>query len=111
MNGQPYERFRNADLILRDELAIDRTILANERTLLSYVRTGLALVVTGAGTARFFHTASAYVLAIVLCLFGAAVIALGAWKYCAMARSIAVCRRKSAASAPEAHRGSADNGA
>lgn len=30
----PYFRFCNDELILRDELAVDRTLLANERTLL-----------------------------------------------------------------------------
>ncbi len=43
----PYERFHGANLILRDELAIDRTILANERTMLAYVRSGIALVLVG----------------------------------------------------------------
>jgi putative membrane protein len=34
----PYDRFKNNELILRDELAVDRTLLANERTLLAYLR-------------------------------------------------------------------------
>jgi putative membrane protein len=36
-------------LILRDYLALDRTVLANERTLLSYFRLVLGLVSIGAG--------------------------------------------------------------
>lgn len=36
------------ELILRDHLALDRTILANERTFLSYIRTTLAMIVVGA---------------------------------------------------------------
>ncbi|NTV92472.1 MAG: DUF202 domain-containing protein, partial [Chlorobiaceae bacterium] len=40
-------RFACGDLILRDELAIDRTLLANERTLLSYLRSGVALLIAG----------------------------------------------------------------
>lgn len=35
------------DLILRDHLAIDRTVLANERTLLAYGRTALTLLIVG----------------------------------------------------------------
>lgn len=42
-----YDRFKNEELILRDELAIDRTILANERTLLAYNRTALTLLIAG----------------------------------------------------------------
>ena len=53
MTSNPYETFQGSDLILRDELAIDRTVLANERTLLSYIRTGLAFGITGAGTIKF----------------------------------------------------------
>ena len=48
MEREPYDRVSKDDLILRDELAIDRTALANERTMLAYMRTGLALVITGA---------------------------------------------------------------
>ena len=43
----PYEKFDKSELILRDELAIDRTVLANERTLLAYTRTSLTLVIAG----------------------------------------------------------------
>jgi len=43
----PYERFGNGDLILRDELAIDRTLLANERTFLAYLRAGVTLMLAG----------------------------------------------------------------
>lgn len=34
-----YEKLDRKSLILRDHLAVDRTILANERTVLAYVRT------------------------------------------------------------------------
>lgn len=36
-------------LILRDELALDRTVLANQRTLLTYVRMGIFLFSTAFG--------------------------------------------------------------
>lgn len=35
------------DLILRDNLAINRTKLANERTFLSYLRSSVALIIAG----------------------------------------------------------------
>jgi putative membrane protein len=47
MNGDTYSRFNAEDLILRDELAVDRTLLANERTLLAYLRSAVALVLAG----------------------------------------------------------------
>jgi putative membrane protein len=42
-------------MILRDHLAIDRTVLANERTLLAYIRTALAFLVLGGSLIKFFH--------------------------------------------------------
>jgi Predicted membrane protein len=50
----PYEKFLSRDFILRDWLAVDRTILANERTLLSYTRTALTLILAGLTFIRFF---------------------------------------------------------
>ncbi|MBN1942136.1 MAG: DUF202 domain-containing protein [Phycisphaerae bacterium] len=49
----PYSRFDKTDLILRDELAIDRTILANERTLLAYLRSAVALLIAGVSIMHF----------------------------------------------------------
>jgi len=40
--------------ILRDDLALDRTVMANERTLLSYMRTALFLLVTGLSPLKLF---------------------------------------------------------
>jgi len=54
MSGmKPYERFLKEDLILRDELAIDRTLLANERTLMAYVRLAITLVIAGVSIIHF----------------------------------------------------------
>jgi len=53
MNDSPYSKFDSADLILRDELAIDRTLLANERTLLAYLRSGVALLIAGVTIIHF----------------------------------------------------------
>lgn len=53
MNDSPYSRFDNNDLILRDELAVDRTLLANERTLLAYLRSAVAMVIAGVTIIHF----------------------------------------------------------
>lgn len=53
MTDSPYSKFDQTDLILRDELAIDRTLLANERTLMSYLRSGMALLIAGASIIHF----------------------------------------------------------
>ncbi|MEJ2466734.1 MAG: DUF202 domain-containing protein [Candidatus Thiodiazotropha sp.] len=41
-------------LILRDELAIDRTRLANERTLLAWLRTALMMLASGLTLIKLF---------------------------------------------------------
>lgn len=48
--------YRDTDarmMILRDHLALGRTVLANERTLMAYLRTAIALVITGLLLIRF----------------------------------------------------------
>ena len=55
MRNNPYARFSENELILRDQLAIDRTILANERTLLSYLRGAVAMVIAGVTFVQFIE--------------------------------------------------------
>ncbi len=56
MSDSPYSKFAKEKLILRDHLAIDRTVLANERTFLAYVRTALTLFVAGVSLIQFFKS-------------------------------------------------------
>lgn len=56
MSEKPYKSYinDNKNMILRDYLAIDRTILANETAYMSYVRTSLTLIAAGATLLKFF---------------------------------------------------------
>ena len=54
MQNDPYISFQRHELILRDWLALDRTILANERTFLAYGRTSLTLIIAGLAFVKFF---------------------------------------------------------
>lgn len=54
MKKDPYDSFQRHELILRDWLALDRTILANERTFLAYSRTSLTLIIAGLAFVKFF---------------------------------------------------------
>lgn len=58
MEQRPYAECDPAQLILRDFLAIDRTVLANERTFLAYNRTALTLIAVGASFIKFFESAA-----------------------------------------------------
>jgi len=90
----PYDRFRPEDLILRDQLAIDRTILANERTFLAYLRTGLALMLAGV---TFIHFArdTWFSTVGVLCLpVGILIMLVGVARYRSVRAKIWVARKQ-----------------
>ncbi|MBM4142189.1 MAG: DUF202 domain-containing protein [Lentisphaerae bacterium] len=92
--ANPYAKFADADLILRDQLAIDRTILANERTLLAYARTCLALILTGAGAVKFFDGLASDAAGWTLIGLGLAIAVVGLWRSLGMARNIGAVNRK-----------------
>lgn len=93
MKENPYERFRQNDLILRDELAIDRTILANERTLLSYLRGAVALVIAGVTFLHFFDSGSLYYIGLTCVPLGIATGIFGLARYRKMNRRIRSLRQ------------------
>ncbi|HOZ45617.1 MAG TPA: DUF202 domain-containing protein [Candidatus Hydrogenedentes bacterium] len=71
----------NAELTLRDHLAMTRTTLANERTFLAYVRTALALVGAGAFFIKFVGTARMAGLGWASVAIGLVVLAIGYRRY------------------------------
>lgn len=52
-DSERYERFKEEEFILRDQLAIDRTKLSADRTFLSYSRTALTMVIAGLTALHF----------------------------------------------------------
>jgi len=91
-----YQRFRQDELILRDELAIDRTLLANERTLLAYLRGGVTLLLAGITFIHFSHQVWFTILGVLCLPAGGVVLAFGAWRYRKMDRSIRILRERDA---------------
>ncbi len=77
----PYARFAEEEIILRDYLAVDRTVLANERTFLSYVRTALAFAAGGVTLIHFFDSAYATVTGYVLLPMAAIVFVVGIQRF------------------------------
>jgi putative membrane protein len=96
MAVSPYEKFQNLGLILRDELAVDRTILANERTLLAYLRSGVALIIAGISIVNFSSYDHVWFLAMgVICIPGGLMaILIGLFRYRRMNIAISVIRKK-----------------
>ncbi len=68
---QPYIEDRE-EMILRDYLAVDRTILANEASFMSYIRTALTLIAAGATMIKFFDN-------LLMAVLGWTFIGVGAW--------------------------------
>lgn len=72
----------NSDkMILRDYLALDRTILANERTILAYVRTALSLIILGTGMIGIFDNFFIMVSGIIILSSSPLVLGIGIYRY------------------------------
>lgn len=100
-----YAKFDPKQLILRDELAIDRTLLANERTLLAYLRSGVALVVAGISIMHFSLERWFWVVGLVCIPVGVLATLVGILRFRRMNKAITVIRRKEKAAAGEAEMG------
>lgn len=83
-----YDRFKGEQPILRDYLALDRTVLANERTVLSYARTALALVVLGVSAIKFLDGWIEAVVGGVFIVVGVLVGAFGTYRFLQVQRRI-----------------------
>src|SRR5579864_4607417 len=91
MGSGRYQKFREHELILRDQLAIDRTKLSNDRTLMAFARTALTLFIAGVTALHFLVGEDIWwrTLAWVFTLGGPIVFLLGVKRYGAMLRDIA----------------------
>ncbi len=88
LNTTQYERAFEK-MILRDHLALDRTILANRRTLLAYVRTFIGMLSAGVGMIHFGDQGVYVVLGGALILMGCPVLWLGVRQYTKVQRCLA----------------------
>lgn len=69
------------DMILRDHLALDRTIMANERTLLAWIRTAISIIVAGVGFIKIFDEGTLQLLGVVLIFIGMITFSFGIKRY------------------------------
>ena len=95
MKNSPYLKFDCSDLILRDELAVDRTLLSNERTLLAYLRSAAALLIAGFSMIHFAGQDWFWAVGIACLPAGIIVAIVGVERYRGMKESIALVRRQS----------------
>lgn len=95
MKDEPYSKYCTDNLILRDELAIDRTLLANERTLLSYLRFAVTLLIAGVSIIHFSNEEWFRVLGIACIPTGVITGIVGVARYRRMHQSIVRIRNQS----------------
>lgn len=69
------------ELILRDKLAIDRTVLANERTLLSYFRSFVVILSSGAAILKVEMLEELETLGIFLVIVAPVMLLIGILRY------------------------------
>lgn len=94
MADTPYSRFEKDELILRDELAVDRTLLANERTLLAYLRSAVALLIAGVSIMHFSQHGWFWTVGICCIPLGILTGVVGIVRFRKMNRAIAIVRTR-----------------
>jgi putative membrane protein len=67
--------------LLRDYMAISRTVMANERTFLSYIRAALGLFIGGASFIQFFEGFAIQLVGWLFLPLGVATFLVGLWRY------------------------------
>ena len=83
MIEDPYAEFKREEMILRDWLALDRTVLANKRTFLAYGRTAIALFALGIAFVKLIHHEFFQISGFVLMACGAVVFVIGTREFIA----------------------------
>lgn len=71
----------NKDLILREKLALQRTILANQSTFLSFLRTSMYFLMAGLTVQNLFNAKSYLVFEVILFSVSALVLVIGVINY------------------------------
>lgn len=78
----------NKDLILREQLSIQRTRLANQSTLLSFLRSSMYFLIAGLSIHNFYTVGSAFVIELMLFAFAILLFIFGIANYIYQARLI-----------------------
>lgn len=71
----------NKDLILREKLALQRTVMANQTTLLSFIRTSLYFLVAGLSLKSLLKLESSLLFQIVFYVVSFSTLAIGVYNY------------------------------
>ena len=89
-----YQKFLVKELILRDYLAIERTMLSNEVTFMGYIRTSLTVLIVGVTIIHFSSKTYSNFLGIVTASIGFVIFIFGWVRTSKMKKKINLLRRK-----------------
>ena len=78
---KPTDERTNKDLILREKLAIQRTVLANQTTLLSFLRTSLYFLVAGLSLENILRLEHGFIFQLVFFLISFGTLTFGVINY------------------------------
>lgn len=71
----------NKDLILREKLALQRTVLANQSTLLSFLRTGMYFLIAGISLNKLVKVEFGWLIEIVFIIVSITLFSVGIINY------------------------------
>lgn len=81
-----YTKYGKQNMILRDYLAVDRTIMTNENSFLAYIRTALTLVVAGVTFLKYFNDGAVHIIGWIFIASSLLVLVTGFGRYETMNR-------------------------
>lgn len=93
LNTKNYEEFCG-EMILRDYLALDRTILANTRTMLAYARTSIGLLASGTGMVKLVTGGFIHITGYVFIAAAFPILIIGIVEYSKMKSTLAALQKK-----------------
>lgn len=82
------EKAINKDLILRERLALQRTILANQSTLLSFLRTSMYFLIAGLSIRNLLQIENGVIIETLLFTFSIIILIIGIVNYFRHKKSI-----------------------
>lgn len=83
----------NKDLILREKLALQRTVLANQSTLLSFLRTSMYFLVAGVSIHNLTTVPYGGTIEILFIGISAILLAIGLWNYFTQKSKISLSKK------------------
>lgn len=82
------EKAINKDLILRERLALQRTILANQSTFLAFLRTAMYFLIAGLSLRNLLKIENGFLIEIVLFVTSGLIFIIGVFNYFKHKKSI-----------------------